>query len=197
MYIIGDIGNTEVKICLISKNFKIKKKINLKTSEISYSKIKTKLAPFIKKKLIIDNVVFSSVVPYVYKHFVFFFKSRFKKKIIEIKKLTLNSLIDIRVNKKQVGSDRLANSIAAIDMKNNFIIIDFGTATTFDVVMKNRYLGGIISPGINLSLSTLSLHLTGSIDDPNTDASFHEFYKMFIIFCIWYCIPSINKWLLR
>ena len=156
MYIIGDIGNTEVKICLISKNFKIKKRINLKTSEISYSKIKTKLAPFIKKKLVIDNVVFSSVVPYVYKHFVFFFKSKFKKKIIEIKKLTLNSLIDIRVNKKQVGSDRLANSIAAIDMKNNFIIIDFGTATTFDVVMKNRYLGGIISPGINLSLSTLS-----------------------------------------
>ena len=39
--------------------------------------------------------------------------------------------------------------------KNNFIVIDFGTATTFDVLIKKKYLGGIISPGINLSLNTL------------------------------------------
>ena len=49
----------------------------------------------------------------------------------------------------------MANSIGAIDGKNNYIIIDFGTATTFDVIMKKKYLGGIISPGINLSLNTL------------------------------------------
>ena len=42
-----------------------------------------------------------------------------------------------------------------IDNKNNYIIVDFGTTTTFDVVIKNQYLGGIISPGVNLSLSTL------------------------------------------
>ena len=42
-----------------------------------------------------------------------------------------------------------------LDSKNNYIIIDFGTATTFDVIIKNKYLGGIISPGINLSLNTL------------------------------------------
>ena len=78
------------------------------------------------------------------------------KKIVEIKSLKLNKLIDIRVNKKQVGSDRLANSIAAIDSKKNYIIIDFGTATTFDVLLKKKYLGGIISPGINLSLNTLT-----------------------------------------
>ena len=39
--------------------------------------------------------------------------------------------------------------------KDNFIILDFGTATTFDVVLKNRYMGGIIAPGVNLSLKTL------------------------------------------
>ena len=59
------------------------------------------------------------------------------------------------MDKKQVGSDRLANSIATIDSKENYIIIDFGTATTFDVILKKQYLGGIISPGINLSLNTL------------------------------------------
>ena len=78
------------------------------------------------------------------------------KKIIEIKELKLNTIIDIRVNKKQLGSDRLANSIAIMDSKNNYIIIDFGTATTFDVIKKNKYLGGVISPGINLSLKTLT-----------------------------------------
>jgi type III pantothenate kinase len=39
--------------------------------------------------------------------------------------------------------------------KDNFIILDFGTATTFDVLVKNVYHGGIISPGIQLSLNTL------------------------------------------
>ena len=40
--------------------------------------------------------------------------------------------------------------------KSNFIILDFGTATTFDVVVKNTYCGGIIAPGVKLSLNTLS-----------------------------------------
>ncbi len=108
-----------------------------------------------KNKNNLDEIVFSSVVPKIYKQFSYFFKSHFNRKILEIKELKLNKLIDIRVNKKQVGSDRLANSIATIDLKYNYIIIDFGTATTFDVIMKKKYLGGIISPGINLSLNTL------------------------------------------
>ena len=67
-----------------------------------------------------------------------FFKINYGKKIVEIKNLNLKKLIDIKVNKKQVGSDRLANSIAIIDKKNNFIVIDFGTATTFDVLIKRN-----------------------------------------------------------
>jgi type III pantothenate kinase len=156
MYIIGDIGNTEVKICVIDNNFKIKKKINIKTKKINNTIIKKNLRSILKKNANIKNIIFSSVVPNVFKQFSFFFNSNLLIKIIEIKKLNLKKLIDIKVNRKQVGSDRLANSIAAIDKKNNYIIIDFGTATTFDVILKNQYLGGIISPGINLSLSTLS-----------------------------------------
>tara|TARA_B100000700_G_scaffold325278_1_gene433628 strand:+ start:136 stop:882 length:747 start_codon:yes stop_codon:yes gene_type:complete len=156
MKIIGDIGNTEVKVCLIDNKFRIKYKISIKTNDITYFKIKTKLKYFFKYKKNINEIVFSSVVPKIFNKFSFFFKSNFKKRITEIKKLKLNKLIDIKVNKKQVGSDRLANSIGAMDVKNNFIIIDFGTATTFDVVLNKKYLGGIISPGINLSLKTLS-----------------------------------------
>ena len=156
MIILGDIGNTEVKICLLDTNFKIKKKVIIKTNEINRSKIKNKLKFFLKYNNNLDKIVFSSVVPEIFKQFSVFFKLNLNKKIIEIKNLELNKLIDIKVNKKQVGSDRLANSIAAIDSKNNYIIIDFGTATTFDVLIKRKYLGGIISPGINLSLNTLT-----------------------------------------
>ena len=39
--------------------------------------------------------------------------------------------------------------------KENCIVIDFGTATTFDVIVKKNYLGGVIAPGVNLSLNTL------------------------------------------
>ena len=49
----------------------------------------------------------------------------------------------------------MANAIAVINNKSNFIILDFGTATTFDVVVKNNYLGGVISPGVTLSLNSL------------------------------------------
>lgn len=154
MKIIGDIGNTEVKVCLVDNDFKIKNKINIKTSNISNSKIKSQINPILKNNKI-DKVIFSSVVPKIYKLFSSYFKLKLNINTIEIKKLKLNKLINILVNKKQVGSDRLANSIAAIDYKSNYIIIDFGTATTFDVIIKNKYLGGIISPGINLSLNTL------------------------------------------
>tara|TARA_Y100001970_G_scaffold224625_1_gene276953 strand:- start:6331 stop:7074 length:744 start_codon:yes stop_codon:yes gene_type:complete len=156
MNIVGDIGNTEVKVCLVN-NTKIMKRISIKTKEINNYIIKKKFKFFIKNKKKVKNIIFSSVVPDVYKQLAYFFKLNFNKDIFEIKKLKLDKLIDIKVNKKQIGSDRLANSIAVIDKKNNYIIIDFGTATTFDVVKKNKYLGGIISPGIKLSLNTLIL----------------------------------------
>ena len=117
MNIIGDIGNTEVKICLIDNNYIIKKKINIKTNKLSNLNIKNKLKFLIKSKKNIKFIIFSSVVPEIYKKFSLFFKFYLNKKIIEIKTLKLNTIIDIKVNKKQVGSDRLANSVAAIDKK--------------------------------------------------------------------------------
>ena len=73
-----------------------------------------------------------------------------------LKKLKLNKLIKIKANYKQIGSDRLANAISIINNTDNFIILDFGTATTFDVLIKNTYHGGVIAPGVKLSLQTLS-----------------------------------------
>ncbi len=58
---------------------------------------------------------------------------------------------------REVGADRLVNAVAAYQQfGGNVIIVDFGTATTFDVVdNQGNYRGGIISPGINLSMDAL------------------------------------------
>lgn len=60
-------------------------------------------------------------------------------------------------NPGELGADRLVNAFAAwTHWKQALIVIDFGTATTFDVVAGNGdYLGGVIAPGINLSLEAL------------------------------------------
>ena len=79
-----------------------------------------------------------------------------KIRCYEVKDLNLKSLINIKVNYKQVGSDRLTNAISLIDYKKNFIILDFGTATTFDVLINKTYRGGVIAPGIKISLNILS-----------------------------------------
>jgi type III pantothenate kinase len=65
---------------------------------------------------------------------------------------------DIRVDAPaEVGADRLLNALAAYHMfKQALCVIDFGTATTFDVVADDgAYLGGAIAPGINLSIEAL------------------------------------------
>ncbi|PKM42558.1 MAG: pantothenate kinase [Firmicutes bacterium HGW-Firmicutes-8] len=60
-------------------------------------------------------------------------------------------------NPKEVGADRIVNAIAAYDLYGGpLIIVDFGTATTFDVISKEgEYLGGAIAPGIGISTEAL------------------------------------------
>ena len=155
MILIGDIGNTDTKICLINSNYRIIKKLVLPTKNINKTLLKKKFNFILRKKLIIKKSLFCSVVPNQFLLIKTFIKKNFKSKCIELKNLNLNKLMKINVNKKQVGSDRLANSIAVISKKKNYIILDFGTATTFDVVIGNVYRGGVIAPGLNISLNTL------------------------------------------
>ena len=86
-------------------------------------------------------------------------KKFYKIKLIEIKEKKIKKIIKINIkNKNQVGSDRIANAVGAYKRyKSNCIVLDFGTATTFDVIVKNGiYNGGIIAPGVNLSIKSLS-----------------------------------------
>ncbi|WP_440910487.1 type III pantothenate kinase [Candidatus Pelagibacter sp.] len=156
MYILGDIGNTDTKIFLVSKRNKVLKRITFISKKISNNQLKI----LFKKNKIqinkIEKILFCSVVPNTFKIIKNYFSKITKVKCNEVKNLNLKSMIKIKVDYKQVGSDRITNAISLLDNKNNYIILDFGTATTFDVLIKNTYIGGIIAPGIKLSLNTLS-----------------------------------------
>ena len=156
MYLIGDIGNSEIKICLINSNNKIIKKINFSNYSLSKAKLENNLKIYNSYYTKITKILFCSVVPKSYRLIKSFLKNKTRVRSYEIKQLDLSSLIKINVNYKQVGSDRVANAISLVNNKKNFIIIDLGTATTFDVLIKRSYMGGIIAPGIKISLNTLS-----------------------------------------
>ena len=156
MYILGDIGNSDTKIFLVNEKNRILKRVNLITNNINDQNLDRKIKFLIKDIKQIRKILFCSVVPKSFNLVKAYFKKKTKLKCYEIKDLNLKSLIKIRVNYKQAGSDRLANAISVQNNKDNFIILDFGTATTFDVVVKKDYKGGIIAPGVKISLDSLS-----------------------------------------
>ena len=176
MIIVGDIGNTEVKICFFYNG--LKKKYLFKTDSINKKIMRNKFN-FLRKKIYLKNAVISSVVPKTFNQIKKIFFNLYKVNCVELKKLNLTRLINIKVNKKEIGSDRLANAISVMSKNKNFIVVDFGTATTFDVIKKNNYLGGVIAPGVTLSLDNLikkaslipkiELHKSKSIIGKNTE----------------------------
>ena len=154
-YLIGDIGNTSTKICIMSRKFKILRSYNFDTSKMNKNNILKKIIRKKTNKNINSVFLFSSVVPKVFMNIKKSFKST-KFKILEIKNLKLNKIIKINIkNNKNLGSDRIANAIGAKKFKN-CLILDFGTATTFDVIKNGIYEGGVIAPGVNLSIKNLS-----------------------------------------
>ena len=159
--LIGDIGNTITKICLIEiRNLRIKKIIYFNSNNISSKNfLKKNLKKILKKTPINRIALFSSVVPSYQLILEKFLKKNYKIELKEIKEKAINKIVKINIkNKNQVGSDRIANAAGVYKKyKANCIVLDFGTATTFDVVTrKGIYNGGIIAPGLNLSIKTLS-----------------------------------------
>ena len=156
MYILGDIGNSETKIYLVNSENKILKKVSFSSENINAKILNFKIKQLTKNIKNINKILFCSVVPKSFVLIKNFFSKITNIKCHEVKNLNLKSLIKIKVNYKQVGSDRLTNAISLMNNKTNFIILDFGTATTFDVLINNTYAGGVIAPGVKLSLNTLS-----------------------------------------
>ena len=154
-FVIGDIGNTSTRICVLNNRSKIIKSVILDTKKIFIQKYILNILKKFLKKNVRKKILFSSVVPNALKKIKFYFKGT-NYKVLEIKQFNLNRMIKINVkNLTQLGSDRIVNSIEGKKFKN-CLIIDFGTATTFDIVKNGVYEGGVIAPGIKLSIKNLS-----------------------------------------
>jgi len=174
-FLIIDIGNTSTDFTIYDfRRNTFFNRVSLETRKIH---------DFIKfinlKKNHLKFALCSSVVPKAFDKLKIILSKK-KIRLLEIRNSKLKIPIKINLkNKSQVGSDRIANSVAASRYyRKNAIVIDFGTATTFDIIQKNTYQGGLIAPGIHLSLkvlhqSTAQLPLikikkTGSIIGKNT-----------------------------
>ena len=116
------------------------------------------LLKFQKIDVEITDVIISSTVPRVVFNLRVFCDRYFHTRPYVVGKPDCLLPVDPRVDEgTQVGPDRLVNAAGAFDRHDgDLIVVDFGTATTFDVVDQDgAYIGGVIAPGVNLSLEAL------------------------------------------
>jgi type III pantothenate kinase len=146
-----DIGNTNISFGLFLGG-KIIRRFNIPTKDYSLKKLKKNLG-----KAKIGNAIICSVVPDTSK----VLKNGLRR-LLGIKPYIIGKEIKVAIKNlyrspRQVGQDRLINAYAASRLYGRpLIIVDFGTAITFDVVSKNgEYLGGMIVPGLQISLDVL------------------------------------------
>jgi type III pantothenate kinase len=111
----------------------------------------------------IKGIVIASVVPSLqtawYRFCTRYFSAGLEQEVMVVDVENLRGMIEVALqNPGEVGADRLVNGIAALSVNLcNQIVIDFGTAITFDcITAKRQYLGGAILPGIAISLEALA-----------------------------------------
>jgi type III pantothenate kinase len=105
----------------------------------------------------ITAIIIASVVPPITPIFVDLCASYFHLAPIVVGP-GIKTGISIKMdNPKEVGADRIVNAVAAfVKYKTNCIVVDFGTATTFDYISSGGdYMGGVIAPGVNISAEAL------------------------------------------
>lgn len=161
MLLVIDIGNTNTSIGLFEKD----KLVNTFSISSDIKKTEDEYGIFLLAILNHNNMItkikgaiVSSVVPQLCE----VFKGAISKYLnIEAISLSHKSKMPVNLtleNNKEIGADRIANATAAaIKYKLPCIVIDFGTATTFDIVDKDsNFIGGIIAPGLKIQAQSLS-----------------------------------------
>ena len=171
-----DIGNTNIVVGCIDdkKTYFIERLSTVRTkTELEYAvDLKTLLEIYHIKKADIEGCIISSVVPQITNIARLAAEKILKKEVMVLGpgvKTGLNIMMD---NPGQLGADLVADAVAGLnEYPVPFIVIDMGTATTVSVVnSKKQYIGGMILPGIGISLDALTARasqLSGiSIDAP-------------------------------
>lgn len=171
-----DIGNTNIVVGCIDdqKTYFIERLSTVRTkTELEYAvDLKTVLDIYHIKGSDIEGCIISSVVPQITNTAKLAAEKILKKEVMVLGpgvKTGLNILMD---HPAQLGADLVADAVAGLnEYPVPFIVIDMGTATTVSVVnSKKQYIGGMILPGVRVSLDALTAHasqLSGiSIDAP-------------------------------
>ncbi|MDO4678087.1 MAG: type III pantothenate kinase [Blautia sp.] len=157
-----DIGNTNIVVGCIDreKTYFIERLSTVRTkTELEYAvDIKTVLDIYHIKKADIEGCIISSVVPQVTNIARLAAEKILKKEVMVLGpgvKTGLNIMMD---NPGQLGADLVADAVAGLaEYPVPFIVIDMGTATTVSVVNeKKQYIGGMILPGVRISLDALT-----------------------------------------
>ena len=157
-----DIGNTNIVIgCIQDDEILFKARIatdRLRTSDQYGVEIKNMIEAFGVQMSQIDDCIISSVVPPVFNSVRTGVLKIIGKQPMVVSpglKTGLNIHVDVP---SQVGSDRIVIAVAALaEYEAPLILMDLGTATTIEVVEPdNRYVGGIIFPGVMVSLDALT-----------------------------------------
>lgn len=161
MLFVIDIGNTNIVMGVYQGNnleyhWRISTDTNKTSDELGvllYQLFEYKGASFKD----INAVVISSVVPTIMSAMEIMCEEYIKVKPLIIGPGIKTGLVIKFDNPKEVGADRIVNAVAAIEKYGApAIVVDFGTATTFDAISPEKYyLGGAITPGIGISMDAL------------------------------------------
>lgn len=156
MLLTADIGNTNITLGLYENNKYINEFRLASDKDLSGEEYEILLKSLFKDYLI-DGCVIASVVEELNIKF-----KRAVDNVFSIKSVFVAYDINLGIkvvtdNPREVGADRLANAVAASTLYNGaVIVIDFGTATSFDIInSKGEFLGGVIAPGINTQMKCL------------------------------------------
>ena len=157
MLLTADIGNTSITLGLFDNDALVEEYRLASDKDLSLEEYEVLLKSLFKDYKV-DGCIISSVVEELTK--------KFKKavdNVFKLDSLVLTTKINTGVkicldNPKEAGADRIANAAGAYVLYNYpVIVIDFGTATTFDIVNgKGEFVGGIIAPGVNLQVKALN-----------------------------------------
>ena len=151
-----DIGNTNINFAVFRGN-RIIKKFFIRTDDYSLKKLRNALG-----KADIGDSIICSVVPQLTKILGEDLGKICNHRVYVLGKNVSVPIKNLYQKPQQVGQDRLVNAYAGVVFYGSpLIVVDFGTAVTFDVVSKNKeYLGGMIFPGLQISLDALSQRKT-------------------------------------
>ncbi|SET83978.1 pantothenate kinase [Oceanobacillus limi] len=162
MLLVLDVGNTNTVLGVFEKDI-LKHQWRIKTdrykTEDEFGILIKSLFEHKSLKLTdITGIIISSVVPPIMFSLEKMCKDYFNQDALIVGKDTVHSTLKMCYpNPKEIGADRVVNAVGAIKEHGSpLVIIDFGTATTYCYINEHEeYCGGIISPGINISMEAL------------------------------------------